>query len=112
MPVEQVKPIWGPLAKELLARRDRFTRLAIEGEFQANRETTKTVTLDFAHKLYATPVAQNRYTVIWHRLENNNVEVKAVVASHIRDTENSATLKDRLERVVTFETNGLVTSLD
>ncbi|SRR5258706_13966283 len=100
---------WVDVARELLARRDRFTRRAIERDFKANHRHDNVV-LDDAAKLYATPVAENRYAVIWRRLGERSIEVRAVVASRLTKTD-SADLKSSLEKTVRFETNGLVKSL-
>lgn len=86
--------------------RDRFTRAAIRNEFEAHPEQDR-VTLDSARCLYATPVADNRYTVIWQQLADNQALVKAVVASQLRG-ENGADLKLKLEKVVAVESNGLL----
>jgi len=87
--------------------RDRFTRSAIRKDFEAHPRQDM-VTLDTAKGLYATPVANNRYTVIWQVLANNLALVKAVVASQLRG-ESGADLKTKLEKVVAVESNGQFT---
>ncbi|MGH8673454.1 MAG: hypothetical protein ACREVG_04000 [Burkholderiales bacterium] len=99
-----------PTARELLARRDRFTRRAIEKDF-AEKHVESNVLLDSDAGLYVTPVADDRYAVIWRRLEDRLVEVKAVVASRLTKRGNAAELKSSLEKALEFETNGLVKSL-
>lgn len=98
---------WSPEALELLAVRDRFTRSAIRKDFEAHPEQDM-VTLDAASGLYATPVADNRYTVIWKTLADRRAVVKAVVASQLQG-ETGADLKTKLEKVVAAESHGLVT---
>jgi hypothetical protein len=88
--------------------RDRFTRSAIKDEFQADPEKDS-VTLDAATHLHATPVADNRYTVIWQDLEGNVARVRAVVASQLRG-ESAPDLKAKLEKVAAVESNGMITS--
>jgi len=84
--------------------RDRFTRAAIQKDFEAHPEQDR-VTLDAADSLYATPVADNRYTVIWQLLADHLAVVKAVVASQLRG-ESGADLKRKLEQVVAVESKG------
>lgn len=104
MPQPAYKYEWSPEANELLGARDRFTRSAIRKDFEAHPEQDK-VTLDAANCLYATPVADNRYAVIWETRADNLVLVKAVVASQLKG-ENAADLKAKLEKLVSVESNG------
>jgi hypothetical protein len=90
-----------------MGARDRFTRSAIKKDFEAHPEQNR-VTLDAAEHLYATPVADNRYTVIWQVQDDNQAVVKAVVASQLRG-ENGADLRAKLEKVVVAESNGQFT---
>ena|ERR1700741_1562887 len=98
---------WLPVAKELLARRDRFTQLEIKKDFAKNWGTNRVVLFK---DLYATFVAGNRYTVIWRGKGDKPIQVKAVVASQFRG-ENAQQLKEKLEETVKVETHGLVKSL-
>lgn len=100
---------WLPEAKELLGMRDRFTRTAIMTEFKG-APLLNSVVLDTTKRWYATPVANNRYTVVWHKLDNNVAQVKAVVASQWKG-EKATDLKSKLEKVAAFETNGVLTKL-
>lgn len=84
--------------------RDRFTRAAIRKEFEAHPEEAM-VTLDAEEALYATPVADNRYAVIWKALSGDLAEVKAVVASQLRG-ESGPELRTKLEKVVAAESHG------
>lgn len=106
MPDSEYKYEWSRQAKELLGMRDRFTRSAIQKDFEAHPEQDR-VTLDAASALYATPVADNRYTVIWQALAGHLAVVKAVVASQLRG-ESGADLKRKLEQVVAAESNGQI----
>jgi hypothetical protein len=89
--------------------RDRFTRTTIMSEFK-DAPGRNCVQLDAAKHWYATPVANNRYTVVWHKVGNNVAQVKAVVASQLKG-ESAADLKSKLEKVVAYETNGVLTTL-
>ena len=108
MPDEHYEVDWSPEAKELLGMRDRFTRVEIMNDFKQNPEKDA-VALDPDQKWYATPVANNRYTVVW-RQEARVARVKAVVASQLKG-ESAADLKEKLEKVVAFETKGGLKSL-
>jgi hypothetical protein len=99
---------WSPEAKELLGMRDRFTRLEIMNDFKQNPEKDA-VTLDPDQKWYATPVANCRYTVVW-RQDEKVAHVRAVVASQLKG-ESAADLKEKLEKVVAFETKGVLKRL-
>ena len=94
---------WNP-TKSLLDQRDRFTRVQIQKDFEAHPDLHK---LDVEGGLFATPVAGNRYTVIWKRL-GNRAEVKAVVASQLRG-EDPAALRTKLQRVIEAESFGQLT---
>lgn len=97
---------WSP-AQSLLNPHDRFTRAEIKRDFQALHPQCS-VQLD--GELWATPVADNRYTVIWQLPEPGHIEIKAVVASQYRGEQPEA-LRRKLQRVVEAESHGLI-SLD
>ena len=82
--------------------RDRFTRAAIKKEFEAHPEEGM-VELDAG--LFATPVADNRYTVTWKRLADKFV-VTSVVAAELRGGAGKK-LKEMLDRVAIKELQGL-----
>ena len=94
---------WNP-TKSLLDQQDRFTRVEIQKDFEAHPDQNK---LEVEGGLFATPVARNRYTVIWKRL-GNLADVKAVVASQLRG-EDPAELRRKLERVIQAESFGQLT---
>jgi|GraSoiStandDraft_41_1057321.scaffolds.fasta_scaffold1916015_2 hypothetical protein len=99
---------WSDDAKRLLGLRDRFTRDKIMHEFEEN-PGKDAVLLDPDQKWYATPVANNRYAVIWVQKETV-ADVRVVVASQLKG-ESAADLKDKLEKVVEFETKGVLKRL-
>lgn len=89
----------------LLVQRDRFTRAAIREEFEAQPD--KATTMPVEGGLLATPVADDRYTVIWKRL-GGLAQVKAVVASRLYG-EDPHTLREKLQRVLQAQSHGLLT---
>ena len=104
MPDFKYKYEWSSKAKVLLGMRDRFTRSAIQKDFEQHADRNK-VTLDADSNLYATPVADDRYAVIWQLSSGDQAEVKAVVASQLRG-EAGASLKTKLEKVMAAQSNG------
>jgi hypothetical protein len=95
-----------PDLRRLLRLRDRFTQAAVKEEFETNPEKGRVV-LDANTQLFATPVKDNRYTVVWKLLDNRLAMVTAVVASQFRD-ESPAEFKSKLEKVVDLESHGMV----
>lgn len=90
-------------AQPPLEIRDRFTRAAIEKEFVANPERDM-VELDPDTGLFATPVADKRYTVTWKKLADK-VIVTSVVAAELRGGAGKK-LKEMLDRVAIKEIQG------
>lgn len=88
----------------LLNTRDRLTRSLIRRDFE---EQAKDASVELSADLMATPVANNRYTVIWKHIGDLAV-VKAVVASQFRG-ESAQALRDKLKRVVEAESHGRLT---
>ena len=68
---------WEPAAKDLLQKRDRYTREAIEEEF-ADNPTKGAIEFDVQEHYYATPVANKRYTVVW-KMSDKVANVRAVL---------------------------------
>ncbi len=95
-----------PELKRLLRQRDRFTQASVREAFEAHPDKGR-VMLDSTRNLYATPVKDNRYTVVWELLDGKFAHIKAVVASQIRN-ESPAELKTKLEKVVDLESHGMV----
>lgn len=87
--------------ESLLNTRDRLTRSLIRRDFETQ---AKDASVELTADLMATPVADNRYTVIWQHLGDLAI-VKAVVASQFRG-ENAQALRDKLRRVVEAESHG------
>ena len=57
---------WDKPADDLLNQRDRFTRQAIREEFSQN-PMANAIQFDSSADGFVTPVADNRYSVIWYR---------------------------------------------
>jgi hypothetical protein len=106
-PTDELEVEWSPVAKELLARRDRFTQRAIKKDFYKCWEVSR---VPLFEDVYATFVADNRYAVIWHAKGNKPDQVKAVVASQSWG-ENPQELRQKLEETVRLETHGILKSL-
>jgi hypothetical protein len=94
----------------LLDERDRFTRQTIEREFVAH-PTEGVQVVEGNGNLFATPVINNRYTILWERL-GDLVEVKAVLASELQVRENPSELRRKLERVFESQSHGRKLVLD
>jgi hypothetical protein len=92
-------------AKSLDNVNDRITRAAIERDFVA-RADTRSIEIDGG--LVATPVSDNRYTVIWQRNDDDSAQVKAVVTSQYGG-EDPKTLSAKLHRIVRAQFHGEVT---
>lgn len=88
----------------LLVQRDRFTRAAIRRDFEDHPDRGM-VLVDGG--LLATPVADNRYTVIW-RLKGKLAQVQAVVASQLRG-EGPVALRQKLQSVLEAQSHGQLT---
>lgn len=94
---------WTP-TEPLLVQSDRFTRAAIQRDFEADPDRGA---LAVEGGLLATPVANERYTVIWRR-EGAGAQVKAVVASQLRNGSPQA-LRRKLESVLEAQSQGMIT---
>jgi hypothetical protein len=101
---------WEQPAVSMLDRRDRFTRPAIEREFEAytgdpSTLSQSTIAFDPPNKGYLTPVADRRYSVIWY-LEDHSAIVRAVVPT-ARFSPGSG-LKARVEQILREATGDLI----
>jgi hypothetical protein len=92
--------------RKFLRLRDRFTQAAVRKDFELDPDG-RAVLLDQVKQIYATPVQDNRYTVIWQLLDEKFAKITAVVASQLRD-ESPAQFKSKLEKVVDMESHGMV----
>jgi hypothetical protein len=105
-----VKVRWAASAERLLQQRDRFTQQAIKQEFeQAVRvEPVAPPCIPFDHLFngFLTPVADDRYTVVWYE-EHGEAVVHAVVPT-TRFSADMADLKERVRSVVQRESHGAV----
>lgn len=107
---------WLPAARKLIGLRDRFTQDEIIKDFTARLEDFTAHPAENAIELedgvYATPVAENRYTVVWDFDPQENVaHIRAILATQLKKFEDKAALKHKLERVALAESNGALTAL-
>jgi hypothetical protein len=98
-----MRAVWEKPAALMLDRRDRFTRPAIEAEFEEYlaeepRLIERSIEFDPDKQGYLTPVFDDRFSVIWYR-EPDQLVVHAVVPT-ARFTRGSAGLKSRVEEIV------------
>jgi hypothetical protein len=99
---------WDGSALDLLEQRDRFTRQAIRDEFTQD-PTTKAVQFDSAEGGFVTPVADDRYSVVWYRdAANQTAVVRAVVPWTRFGGLSGEDLKIQLAKVVQQESKGKV----
>ena len=100
---KQFKIDWAPEAEELLRKRDRFTRQAIKETFAVDPYKGA---LPLDGQAYATPVANNRYTVVWQvGADEDSVLVKAVVPTQFQP-DSAEKLKEQVREVVALESRG------
>ena len=102
---------WEPSAKRLLQQRDRFTQRAIRQEFEAMighepSPTPRDIEFDTDQKGFLTPVAEERYSVVWY-LEDDAAVVRAVVPT-TRFSPGTSNLKARVQDIVRLESHGAV----
>lgn len=97
-------------AERLLQQRDRFTQQAIKQEFEqaARLEPMSQPCIPFDHVFngFLTPVADDRYTVVWYE-EAGEAVVHAVVPT-TRFSADMNDLKERVRNVVQRESHGTV----
>jgi hypothetical protein len=113
---------WEQSADSLLERRDRFTQKAIRDDFSevfqqdldAGLESPTSTSIEFDpdNQGYLTPVADQRYSVVWY-LEQDasspNAVVRAVVPTARFDRKMKPTdLHDRLSKIVAVESRQTV----
>ena len=93
-------------AEPLLRPYDRFMRAEIERDFPY-QVGHGGVVVDLDEGLKATPVADNRFTVVWRWNAQQQPEVVAVAAAQFRD-EKPADLRRKLEQVIEAQSHGRV----
>ena len=102
---------WEPSADRLLQQRDRFTQRAIRQEFEqmighGPSPTPRDIEFDTDRKGFLTPVADERYSVVWY-LEDDAAVVRAVVPT-TRFSPATRNLKARVQDIVRLESHGAV----
>lgn len=104
---------WEEPALKLLDRRDRYTRNAIREDF---RRDPQHWAIELESDSFLTPVSDQRFSVIWRRLDGGQrVSVRAVVpltnvtfdAAALKDRPDALQeLRDYVKRVVKSESKG------
>lgn len=103
--MNKVSVRWSKDAVRLLGKRDRYTQETIRTEFE-NAPTQGGVEFDAANHLWVTPVADNRYSVVWEMDDHAMVaKVQAVVPARFTSTDPAA-VREQVGKVVSIETNG------
>ena len=106
-----MEPVWKRDAEVLLGQRDRFTQRRVREDFRdkclSNDVPDASLVFDPEHGGYLTPVADDRYSVIWY-LEDNVPAVEAVIAT-TRFDQSMTDLKERVVKAVERESDGTVT---
>jgi hypothetical protein len=106
---------WLPSARRLIGLRDRFTQDEILKDFKAKLEgfgvpprDDDPNAIEVDQGVWATPVAENRYIVLWSRdpQDSDAVNIRAVLATQLRKSEDQAVMRQKLERVALVESNG------
>jgi hypothetical protein len=97
---------WNIEADNLLRRRGNYMRDLIRTEFERNPRKDA---LLFDRNCYVTPVADDRYSVVWRFNPLRRIaEVSAVVPTHFGPGEDKRSLKERITSIVFQETGGKV----
>jgi hypothetical protein len=108
--IGRVRVRWAPSAERLLQQRDRFTQQAIRQEFEdaVRVEPVAYPCIPFDHVFngFLTPVADDRYTVVWYE-ETGEAVVHAVVPT-TRFSPDMTDLKERVRNIVQRESHGTV----
>lgn len=105
MPDEKVLVKWSQRAVKLLGKRDRYTREAIRRDFESDPKQDG-FQLDESLHYWITPVADNRYSVVWEMdPDSQTATVQAVVPARFVGT-NRASIKEQVGKVVSLETDG------
>jgi hypothetical protein len=100
---KRMQALWEDLAVRMLDRRDRFTRPAIEEEFErylAEKPVLlrRSIEFDRENGGYLTPVFDDRFSVVWYD-RNEGPCVRAVVPT-ARFSRQDPQLKSRVKEIV------------
>ncbi len=96
---------WTDNANMLMNRRDHYARDAIKVDFAENVERDP-VPVDEGQRLFVTPVANHRYSVVW-RKEPDRFVVEAVVPAQFSPAKSGKLLK-QVQQAVEQESNGYI----
>src|ERR1700683_5075284 len=96
---------WADIAQQLLRKRDRYTDDLIRQEFRP----IETEAVRIGQCRYVTPVADNRYVVVWDRPPSSTVaNVRAVVPTQLR-SRNAEDVRKQVGDVLRYESKGRFT---
>ena len=96
---------WSDIAQQLLRKRDRYTDDLIRQEFRP----VETEAVRIGQCRYVTPVADNRYVVVWDRTPSSTVaSVRAVVPTQLR-SRNADDVRRQVGDVLRYESKGQFT---
>lgn len=106
-----LRVIWEDSALKLLEARDRYTRNTIREEFRRDPELNA-IAIDEQDASFITPVSESRFSVIWHRNDDGQAVVRAVIPLTNLDQLKkmaSAKMKAYVGKVVKDESKGEIT---
>jgi hypothetical protein len=95
---------WSDGAKQLLRKRDHYTREMIEFEFQ-EKGSRDAVPVDENSRWFATPVVNSRYSVIWKMDDPQHATVEAVVPAQFAPRQ-AGRLLPQVQRIIDIESGG------
>jgi len=101
IPDSPLRVVWEDDALLQLESRDRYTRAAIREAFKAagsdfSSNRTRSIEIDPTEQEFITPVAKDRYVVVWRHLPDNTAMERGVVPlTHIPSAQD---LQDETQR--------------
>jgi hypothetical protein len=91
--------------KSCLSQRDRFTLHDMTKGFEKDPKCGA-VLFDPARNLYATPVSNNRYLVLWHQEPGSNRIKPGFVVTKSYWNETPEQLKEKIEKIMPMQSHG------
>lgn len=101
---------WLAEAERLLRKRDHYTEEAIRTEFEHNPEKEGAIEIDKQKHLYVTPVADERFVVLWDLVtlpDRKIANVRAVLPTQLI-SDKPDQIRDQIREVVEHESKGAV----
>lgn len=104
---DKISVRWSRDAVKLLGKRDRGTERVIRADFE-RAPTEGGILFDAAKHQWVTPVADNRYSVVWALdPDSNTANVQAVLPARFTSTD-PVSVKEQVGKVILMETDGAV----